>query len=77
LRQLKTQHEIVGVDEALELPWQFSPPSPAELKFYIEHTSANLRGAKNWPIHCAGLDPELIVQKTLALNDTLKVGSVD
>jgi len=73
LEVIKTRCHVVGVDEALQLPWQTRRPSEEELRFYNEHTPANLRSAKNWPIHYPGLDPELIVQKTMALSETLEI----
>jgi hypothetical protein len=76
LIQLKAQVSVVGVDEAVKLPWQFRPPSERQLAHYHERTPIILRGAKNWPIHYPGLDPELIVEKTLALSDTLAVGVI-
>ena len=74
LMQLKERANVLGVDETLKLPWNFRPPSEIEWNYYRERTPARLRGAKNWPIHYPGLDPEMIVAKTLALSDTLGVG---
>ena len=76
LRQLKTRVSVIGVDQALDLPWKFRSPSEAELAHYFERTPAVLRGAKNWPVHYPGLDPELIVAKTMALSSTLAVGFI-
>ena len=76
LGRLKAVAEIVSVPAALALPWTFRVPTPAESGFFVEHTSANLRGAKGWPIHRPGLDAENIVAKTMRLADTLEVGEI-
>lgn len=76
LSKLKTVASVIGIDQALGLPWKFRPPSEAELTHYGERTSAMLRGAKNWPVHYPGLDPEHIVEKTMALSGTLAVGFI-
>lgn len=76
LVRLKAEFNVIGVDDALQLPWQFRKPTGEELAYYEEHTPATLRGAKNWPIHYPGLDPELIVEKTMALTPTLEVGTL-
>jgi len=76
LARAKALCRVIGVDEALELPWQFNIPTPDQLAYYLEHTPEVLRGAKNWPIHYPGLNPELIVKKTMALTDTVKVGEI-
>ncbi|MFI5387137.1 MAG: hypothetical protein ACHQ50_13580 [Fimbriimonadales bacterium] len=65
--------DIMGVDEALALPWSFRPPSEAEASYFREHTSRNLRSATGWPIHRPGLSAELIVEKTLNLLPTLEI----
>jgi len=76
LRNIRTVYDVVAVDEALNLPWQFRTPTATELTYYRQHTPTALRSAKNWPIHRNDLDPELIVRKTMALTDTLEIGSV-
>ena len=76
LDRIKREFEVIGVDEALQLPWQFRLPTADELAYYEEHTPATVRGAKNWPIHYPGLDPELIVAKTMALTNTVQVGTI-
>ena len=68
--------EILPVPSALALPWTFRPPTAAERAYFVEKTSAILRGATGWPIHRPGLDAENIVAKTLALVDTLEVGEI-
>lgn len=76
LERIKRAANVVGVDEALKLPWQFRVPTAAERAYFAEHTSRMVSGAKNWPIHYKGLDPELIVRKTMALAGTAEVGSL-
>lgn len=76
LGRLQRSFEIVGVDEALALPWQFRSPTIAEREFFVETTGRNLRGAARWPIHRPDLDPESIVGKTLDLIDTLEIAEL-
>jgi hypothetical protein len=76
LEELKVTANIVGLDEALEMPWRFRPPSEAELAYYHEHTETALLGAKNWPIHSPDLDASNIVRKTFALSHTVHLGEL-
>jgi len=76
LEALKTRVNVLGVDEALQLPWQFRSPTAEELAYFESHTAASVAAAKNWPIHYPGLDPTLIVTKTLALASTAEVASL-
>lgn len=75
LSQLQTQAKIIGVDNALALPWSFRAPDPDERDYFETHTSGNLRSATGWPIHRPGLSAELIVEKTMALSDALEVAT--
>ena len=77
LSKLKTKTEIVGVDDALALPWSFRRASASELDHFNARTAANLRSALGWPIHRKGLSAELIVEKTLALANTAEIGALD
>jgi len=76
LSQLQKEAEIIGVDDALALPWSFRSPEPAELSYFEEHTSRNLRSATGWPIHHPGLSAELIIEKTMALKSTVEVAEI-
>jgi hypothetical protein len=77
LDRLKQIYEVIGVDEALELPWTFRIPTSAEIAYFRENTSRILGSAKYWPIHYPGLSSDLIVAKAMALADTVEVGFVD
>ncbi|MGV3615615.1 MAG: hypothetical protein ACO1SV_09805 [Fimbriimonas sp.] len=66
---------VIGVDEALALPWEFRAPSEEERAFFRERTAERIRNAARWPIHRPDLDPENIVAKTLALEDTVAIGT--
>jgi hypothetical protein len=76
LHLLGRQTQIVGVDDALQLRWQFAEPNPDESEHFRVHTAANLRSATGWPPHRVGLSAELIVSKTLALASTVKIGAL-
>jgi len=73
LGRLKESFPVIGVDDALQLPWRFRTPSIEEIAYFRDRTPAALRGAKNWPIHYLGLDPELIVSKTMRLVHTAEI----
>jgi hypothetical protein len=62
---------VVGVDEALALPWQVDKPDEDQLEFFRTQTERNLRGAAGWPIHRPDLDPSRIVEKTITLSDSM------
>ncbi len=76
LAELAKRVSVVGVDEALQLPWQFRAPDAAELAYFREQTPIQIRVVARWGIHRPGLDPEGIVSKTLALADTVQVGFI-
>jgi hypothetical protein len=76
LRQLKRAAKIVGVDEAVALPWSFRPPSDAEIAYFKENTSRTIRGAAAWPIHRPDLNTNYIAEKTMSLADTVTVGEI-
>jgi hypothetical protein len=74
LKELQGLATVVGVDEALALPWNFRAPNEREHAFFRTHTAENIRNAARWPIHRPNLDPDLIVAKTLALEESLAIG---
>ena len=76
LSELSRTIKVVGVDDASKLPWEFRSPDADERSYFEKTSSANLRGAIGWPPHRPGLSPDLIVAKTMALADTVQVGSV-
>lgn len=73
LRKLASAHRIIGVDEAISIPWRFRKPTRGERAFFEVQTTEAIRLVKNWPIHRPELEVEGIVQKTLALRDTLEI----
>lgn len=76
LAAVQSRFQVIGVEDAINLPWNFRSPLDSELAYFEEHTSAALRAAKNWPIHVKSLDPELIVSKTMALAGTAQIGDL-
>ena len=76
LERLQSECEVIGVDEALSLPWSFRAPESWERSWFESHTSENLAAATSWPIHRPGLDARNIVEKTLALSGTLEVAEL-
>jgi hypothetical protein len=76
LTALARRVSVVGVDEVLRLPWEFRSLDDAEGAYFREWTPKNIRIAANWPIHCPALDPEGIILKTLALEDTVEIGFI-
>ena len=70
----KKQFDVVGVDDSLSLPWEFRAPSSEEMDFFKRETSEALTFVAKWPVHRQGLDPALIIAKTLALASTAKIG---
>ncbi|HWD40626.1 MAG TPA: hypothetical protein VG944_17385 [Fimbriimonas sp.] len=76
LSKAQDRFEVIGVDEALRLGWEFREPTESELEFFRVGTERNMRGAATWPIHHPTLDPTKMIEKTLALADTAKVGFV-
>ncbi len=74
LGRIMKEHHVVGIEEALALTWSYRQPSDEEIVYFQQITSANLRAAVNWPVHYPGMSAELIVNKTMALTDTLQVG---
>ena len=76
LEQLKSQVKVIGVDEVVELPWQFNVPTSDQMSYFESKTSASLRSAVGWPPHRPGLSAEKIVEKTMALKGTLKTASL-
>jgi hypothetical protein len=77
LAQLKTRASIVGVDDALTLPWAFTTPSSEERAHFERHTPANIRAAAGWPIHRPNLNVDRIVDKTLALAHTVESAQIN
>lgn len=74
LLRLKEDFQVIGVDEALQMPWRFRSPTPEELVSFRDQTAENLRGAARWPIHRPDLDVSNIIAKTLALAYGLEIG---
>ena len=77
LGQLKNVATIVGVDDMLKLEWTFRKPNANERQYFREETESAIRGAARWPIHRPDLNPQKIVDKTMALELTLEVGMLD
>lgn len=73
LKDFSQAAQVVGLDEAIELPWTSRPPQAEEVTYFEERTAQNLRGAVHWPIHRPGLSAERIIEKTLALSETLEI----
>ena len=73
---LKSQFEIVGVDDVLKLDWKHRSPTQDELQHFMDETPEQIRGAAKWPVHRRGLNPDRIIQKTLALSSTIQVPEV-
>jgi hypothetical protein len=76
LLELKEVGTIVGVDDALALPWRFRSPTTEEAEYFAAETEHRLRSVAGWPIHRPGLDVSGIVRKTLELQDTVEVGGL-
>ena len=76
LRELPSRFAVLGVDEALALPWRFRPASLGEQAHFVKAAEANLRSVIGWPIHRPNLDASTIVAKTLALTQTLEVAQL-
>jgi hypothetical protein len=72
LSEIQGVADVIGVNEALIRSWEFRSPTPSELDYFNEHTPINLRSAKGWPIHRPDLDMAGIVEKTLALCESLE-----
>lgn len=75
LSRLRSEFEVVGVDDLLASPLKFRPPTALELAHFRQETPNGLRGAANWPVHRSGLSAEGIVEKTLALEGRLEVST--
>lgn len=73
LAWLRSEFEVIGVDALLASPLRFRPPTDSELDHFRAETPAWIRGAAKWPVHRPGLNPENIVAKTMALEETLAV----
>lgn len=76
LTSLKGRHRVVGLDDAMGLPWSFRPLSQEEQADFRERTAHNLSQTIRWPVNRHDLDPSNIVAKTLALTDTVQVGDL-
>lgn len=76
LQQLSRRVQIVGVDDMLGMPWQFTKADISQLTYFEQHTREAIQGAARWVVHKPGLDASNIVSKTLALADTLEVASL-
>ena len=73
LVSLARKTDVIGVNQALNLPWQFRPLDSDETAFFESQTAQNILNAAKWPIHRPDLNPEWIVAKTLALKDTVEI----
>lgn len=73
MSRIAAKSEIIGVDDFLEVPWKFREPNVEELKVFVKKTSENIRNAGSWPIHKPDLSVDKIIEKTLALSNTLEV----
>lgn len=62
---------VVGLDEVEVGTWR--EPTEDELSYFQDHTARSLHSATGWPVHRAGIDPENMIQKTLALCHTVRV----
>ncbi|MBX3118563.1 MAG: hypothetical protein KF784_05830 [Fimbriimonadaceae bacterium] len=76
LNTLRSEFKVVGVDEAVAMPWTFRPAVEEELAYFNAHTPEAIRSATRWPVHKPDLDNGLIIHKTLALAHTLEIGSI-
>jgi hypothetical protein len=76
LKRLRQSWKVVGVDEAMDLPWTFRKPTREEHANFRAKTAQNIRLAGGWPIHRAGLNVERIVSKTMALEGSLRVAAL-
>jgi len=76
LRQVRDAAEVVGLDDAIALPWTFRRPLKEEREYFADRTAQNLREAAYWPIHRPDLSVENIVEKTLALSGTLEIAEL-
>jgi hypothetical protein len=76
LGSLRMAMPIVGMDEVLEMPWQFRPAKKKELELAREQAAANLAAAAGWPIHKPGLDTSRLVELTLERLDSLEIASL-
>ncbi len=76
LEQIAQEPKVVGVDEVLALDWTYRALSKEERAYFAVHTEKNLRGAANWPIHRPNLQIDGIVNKTLALLDTVEAANL-
>lgn len=76
LTRLQDQCLVAGLDEVLDLPWGFRPPTDAEFEAAAAKTAQNIASAAKWPIHRADLAADRIIAKTLALAHTFEVGEL-
>lgn len=74
LGQLKTKKtKIIGIDDLLQDGLPFRSPTEDEKEYFAQATADMIRKAIKWPINRPGLDPELIIEKTLRLTPTLEI----
>lgn len=76
LQTIGSRCQIVGVDELARMPWSFRKPTAVELDHFRLNTPLRIREAGRWPIHRPDLNVQGIVDKTLALADTLEVAEL-
>lgn len=70
LQELKNEFEVVPCPTD---GFEFRKPTESELNFFRTETAKNIRNAAKWPIHRPDLDPQNIIDKTLALADTVEI----
>lgn len=76
LRRIRDEHQVIGLDDAIALPWIFRRPLKEERDYFCDRTAQNLREAAYWPTHRPDLNVEGIVEKTLGLSDTLEIAEL-
>jgi hypothetical protein len=72
IEAVRSKFQVVGVDDLLKRPWNLEYPNGEQLAYFRQATATNLLNAAKWPIHRPNLNPANIVQKTMALSDTLR-----
>lgn len=73
LSRIAVESTVIGVDDFLQMPWKFRDPNAKELGAFAKKTSENIRNVGRWPIHKPDLSVDRIIEKTLALYNTLEV----
>jgi len=71
--RLKEEFQIVGVDEIVDLDWQWREPNQAEKDQIATRTAERLKNAALWPPNHPSLDVSRIVAETLARINILRL----